>query len=141
LGRYVGGTLVVLSLALASVASAFLLLGPTGTEEKAEEAVPEGARPVDPVSETHSTTLLGQIQSGEEDALLLVWLVVPIAVAVVPIALARTRFYLVARSLAAAVLLAFSFVAAASIGLFYLPSALSMVAAAIVGSSRRPEAA
>ncbi len=128
-----GRWLVLLSLALAVAASGFALLGPTGTEEAAEEALLESARPVEPVVETRSTTLLGKIRSGEEDAFVLVWLFVPIALAVAPLALLTTRVGLAARTVAAVLLLAFSVVAAASIGLFYMPSALSMAAAAVVG--------
>ncbi len=140
MARFRSRALVVLSLVLAIVASAFALLGPTGTEEEGEEAVREGAPPVERVTETRSTTLLSQIRSGEEDAFLLVWLVVPIAAAAAPLALARTRFEPATRTLAATLLLAFSFVAAASIGLFYVPSALSIVAAAVIGRSTRPRA-
>jgi hypothetical protein len=138
LGRERGRWLVLLSLILAVAASGFALLGPTGSEEAAQEAVPEGARPVEPV-ETRSTTLLGEIRAGEEDAVVLVWLVVPVAIAVAPLMLVRTRVDLAARIVAAALLLAFSFVAGASVGLFYLPSALAMVAAAIVGRAGQPQ--
>jgi hypothetical protein len=126
---------VVLSFALAVAASGFALLAPTGTEEEATEAVPEGTPPVEVVVETRSTSLLEQIRAGEEDAGILVWLVVPIAIAAVPIALAGSRFRRAATASAAALLLAFSFVAGFSIGLFYLPSALAMLAAAVVGRS------
>jgi hypothetical protein len=139
LARERGTWLVLLSLILAVAASGFALIGPTGSEEAAQEAVPERARPVEPVVETRSTTLLGEIRAGDEDAAVLVWLVVPVAIAVAPLGLLRTRVDLAARIVAAALLLAFSFVAGASVGLFYLPSALAMVAAAVVGRAGQPQ--
>ena len=139
-GRERGRWLVLLSLVLAVAASGFALIGPTGSEEAAQEAVPEGARPVEPVVETRSTTLLGEIRAGEEDAVVLVWLVVPVAVAIAPLVLVRMRVDFAARIVAAVLLLAFSFVAGASVGLFYLPSALAMVAAAVVGRHGQAQA-
>ena len=130
-----------LALALAVAASAFALLGPTGRyEQGGEEAVREGAprAPRDPVvTDTGWTTLLGQIRAGEEDASVLVWLVVPIVVALVPLVLARSRLALAASGVAAFLLLAFAFLAGFSIGLFYVPSALAMVAATIAGTRAR----
>ncbi len=131
-----GRWLLLVSLVLAVAASAFALFGPTGRyEEGMEEAVPEGSLAPQRVTETGWTTLLGQIRSGEEDASVLVWLVVPIAVATVPVVLAKTRFDPAARTVAAVLLLAFSFVTGFSIGLFYMPSGWSMLAAAVVGWS------
>ena len=126
--RGIGTFLVALSLALAVAASAFALLGPTGQYEVEDETGEV---------ETGWTTLLGQIRAGEEDASVLVWLVVPIVVALVPLVLARSRLALAARGVAAFLLLAFAFVTGFSIGLFYVPSALAMVAATIAGARAR----
>ncbi len=96
--------------------------------------MPEGAAPAlraPPVLETGHTTSLGRIRSGEEDAAVLVALVVPIVIALVPLALARTRVDLAASAVAAFLLLAFVFVTGFSIGLFYVPSALAMVVATV----------
>ena len=126
--RGLGTFLVALSLVLAVAASAFALLGPTGQYEVEDETGEV---------ETGRTTLLGQIRAGEEDASVLVWLVVPIVVALVPLVLARSRLALAASGVAAFLLLAFAFLAGFSIGLFYVPSALAMVAATIAGTRAR----
>jgi hypothetical protein len=136
--KYRGGWLVLVSLLLAVAASLFALLGPTGSEEEAVAAVPAGTPLADrPEPEIRTTTMLGQIRSGEEDAFVLVWLVVPVVAAAAPLALARTPLDDAARTVAATLLLAFAFVTGFSIGLYYLPSAWTMVAAAAVGWSSR----
>ena len=136
--RIVDALLVGLSLALALAASSFALLGPTGRyEEGRAGAVPEGASVElrePPVVERGSTSLLGQIRSGEEDAAVLVALVVPVVIALLPLALLRTRLEPAARAVAAFLLLAFVVVAGFSIGLLYLPSAVAMALAAAQAS-------
>ena len=131
-----GRWLSLASLVAALGGSAFALLAPTGRYEEAE-AVSEAPPSAEGAIETGSTTLLGQIRSGEEDAFVLVWLAVPVALAFAAVALAPTRFDVGARAVAAALLLAFAFVTGFSIGLFYVPAALAMVAAAVVGRSSR----
>ena len=131
--RIVDGFLVGLSLALAVAASAFALLGPTGQYEE-WEAVREGAPPRENRVETGYTTLLGQIRSGEEDTAVLVALVLPIVIALVPLPPLRTRLDLLARAVAAFLLLGFAFVTGFPSGHFSLPGAVGLALAAAQGS-------
>ena len=130
---------MVLSLVLASLASTFWLFVPVVAYEEAGGGADAGSSAVEVVPvERGRITLLEQEGSG-----ILVALAIPVAVAALALALDRTRARRVSRTVAAALLAGFSFVALFSIGLSYVPSALAMVAAATVGVAtrdRRPDA-
>lgn len=142
--RDVGRLLVVASLVLAVAAASFALFGPTGTEEAATApAVLEGegeatSSPV--VVERRWTSTWDQIRLGEEDAFVLWVLTAPVLVALTALALDVTRVHRVSRGVAAVLLLAFAVVSAASVGLFFLPGAVAMLAAALVPAGRAPPA-
>ncbi len=159
------GTLPALSsFALAVVASAFLLLVPTGssktagvtmtvpprggsvsTSERTEEGRvvvretithPSGRREVRqyarPAPKRERTTLL---EEQPEEILRVV--AIALALAGFPLALNRTRFRTRARAIAAALLLVGSLLGSASVGVFYLPSAVAMTVAAARGEGER----
>ena len=123
-----GSALVVVSLVLASLASAFWLFVPTVAYEEAGGGAEAGSSPVEvvPVERGRSTLL------EEEGSGVLIALAIPVAVAALALAVDRTRARRVSRTAAAVLLAAFSFVALFSIGLSYVPSALAMVAAAAI---------
>jgi hypothetical protein len=112
-------------LLLAVVTAVALLMVPTGREE----SISVGSSG-EMTRSSRSTTL---VQSDGWSAL--VPLAIPVVLAGVPPAFRRSRWRGVALA-AASVLLAFVVLSAASIGLFYLPVAGAMVAAAIVDGRR-----
>ena len=113
-------------LLLAVVAAVALLVVPTGREE----SVSVGSSG-EMTRSGRSTTL---VQSDGWSAL--VPLAIPVVLAGVPPAFRRSRWRGVALAAASVLLLAFVVLSAASIGLFYLPVAGAMVAAAIVDGRR-----
>ncbi len=132
--RDVGHLLVVASVVLAVAAAAFALFGPTGVEETQEEVV-QGSDERGGVSERRWTSTWGQVRGGEEDAFVVWILAFPAVVALAAFTLDRTGLRRVTRAVAAALLVAFAVVTGFSVGLFFLPSAVAMIAAA---ASRRP---
>jgi hypothetical protein len=113
-------------LLLAVVTAVALLAVPTGREESVSvSSSGETTR------SSRSTTL---VQSDGWDAL--VPLAIPVVLAGVPPAFRRSRWRGVALPAASGLLLAFVVLSAASIGLFYLPVAGAMVAAAIIDGRR-----
>lgn len=122
--------LVRISLALAALASLLLLVLPTGSYVRIEERIgADGERTR--VAEQGRTRLL-----ETEGGVVAFALVVPVAIALLPAALSRRRVPRVVAAGAAALLLAFVAVTGFSIGLFYLPAALAMVAAAFAPAPR-----
>ncbi len=115
-------------LLLAVVTAVALLVVPTGREESVSvSSSGETTR------SSRSTTL---VQSDGWGAL--VPLAIPVLLAGVPPAFRRSRWRGVALAAASVLLLAFVVLSAASIGLFYLPVAGTMVAAAIRGRWWQP---
>jgi hypothetical protein len=113
-------------LLLAVLTVVALLVVPTGREESVgTSSSGETTR------SSRSTTL---VQSDGWDAL--VPLAIPVVLAGVPPAFRRSRWRRVALAAASVLLLAFVVLSAASIGLFYLPVAGAMVAAAIIDGRR-----
>jgi hypothetical protein len=113
-------------LLLAVLTVVALLVVPTGREESVgSSSSGETTR------SSRSTTL---VQSDGWDAL--VPLAIPVVLAGVPPAFRRSRWRGVALAAASVLLLAFVVLSAASIGLFYLPVAGAMVAAAIIDGRR-----
>jgi hypothetical protein len=124
-----GRILVAASAALVVAATAVALFAPTGTEET-----------ITPRGETseRSTSIWEQIRDGEEDAVVAVALVLPALVALAALALDRTRRRRASRMAAAVLLAGFALLAAASVGVFFLPGAAGMVAAALSPDRARP---
>jgi hypothetical protein len=113
-------------LLLAVVTAVALLMVPTGREE----SISVGSSG-EMTRSSRSTTL---VQSDGWSAL--VPLAIPVVLAGVPPAFRRSRWRGVALAAASVLLLAFVVLSAASIGLFDLPVAGAMVAAAIVDGRR-----
>ena len=113
-------------LLLAVVTAVALLMVPTGREE----SISVGSSG-EMTRSSRSTTL---VQSDGWSAL--VPLAIPVVLAGVPPAFRRSRWPGVALAAASVLLLAFVVLSAASIGLFYLPMAGVMVAAAIIDGRR-----
>jgi hypothetical protein len=113
-------------LLLAVVTAVALLVVPTGREE----SVSVGSSG-EMTRSSRSTTL---VQSDGWGAL--VPLAIPVLLAGVPPVFRRSRWGGVALAAAGVLLLAFVVLSAASIGLFYLPVAGAMVAAAIIDGRR-----
>jgi hypothetical protein len=107
---------------LAVVAATALLVVPTGREETVSTS-PSG----DQVRRSRSTTL---VQS--DGWKVLVPLAVPVALAGAPLVFRRTRWSRAAMVIASGLLLGMVVLGAASIGLFFLPAAATMVVAAVV---------
>jgi hypothetical protein len=118
-----GTRAATLSLLLAIAASAFWLLAPTVTSVRGSAAstAEEPARKVD------RRTLL---EDSGGDPRTIAALLLPVAPAGVALALNRTRFRAPARTVAAALLLIGAILTGFSVGLAYMPSAISMLAAA-----------
>lgn len=114
-------SLVLVSLLLALAAALALALLPLVSLQRP-------SLPGEPPGETRHATLLAWEGPG-----ILLALLVPVLVAAVPLALGRTRWRGASRAIAAVLLSAGVLVGIASIGLFYLPSAVVMVAAATRG--------
>lgn len=130
--RITGTWAVVASLVLAGVAAAYLLVVPTNVAESTTFTFwPTGSG--GPVSTRSETTLL-----EAEGWSALVPVLIPVILSAAPLLLDGTRYAAPARLLAAALLLGFIVVAGFSIGLFYLPSAVAMLLAAIWVIGSRP---
>lgn len=114
-------SLVLLSLLLALAAALALAFLPL-------VSIRRPSLPGEPPGEIRHATLLAWEGLG-----ILLVLLVPVLVAAVPLALERTRWRGVSRAVAAVLLSVGVLVGIASIGLFYLPSAVVMVAAATRG--------
>lgn len=133
--RQPSGTLaVVVSFLLAAAASTFWLLAPAVAIVSGGTATTGavGPPPPPPSVEVDRQTLLEQ--SGD-DPQTMGMLALPVALAALTLALNGTRLRVPARAVAAALLLTGSILAGFSIGLPYLPSALAMTVAAILGTS------
>ena len=115
-GRWIVG----LSFLLALAASAFLALAPVVASE-GETVRSDGTVE----TERSSHTLLEREGPG-----VLLVLAAPVAVAAVALLAGRTARARTVAGAAAALLLAFALVAAASVGLFYLPAGVAMAVAA-----------
>jgi hypothetical protein len=118
--------LLLLPLLLAVVATGALLVIPALREERVSSN-PSGGT----IRSTQSTTL---VQS--QGRRMLVPLAIPVALAGVPLAFGRTRWRREALIAAGALLVIFVVLSLPSIGLFYLPAMVAMIAAATV--SGRP---
>ena len=133
-----GTLLVALSLVLALLASGVLLVVPTYTgvraSVRASEAVTPGGAVVQRTNEIRRATLV-EVNGPR----VLRVLAVPVVLAALPLAANWTRLRTAARALAALLLTGFALVTGFSIGLFYLPTAGAMVAAALRGDAAPPE--
>ena len=129
-----GRTLVIASAALVVLAAAAALFLPTGSE--VTTSVTEGPDPATVELSERSTTLAGEIRAGEEEWFVALVLLAPVAVALAAVALDRTRLRRASRMGAAVLLSAFTLLALASVGLFFLPGAGAMLVAALVPDSR-----
>jgi hypothetical protein len=129
-----GRTLVIASAALVVLAAAAALFLPTGSE--VTTSVTEGADPATVELSERSTTLAGEIRDGEEEWFVALVLLAPVVVALAAVALDRTRLRRASRMGAAVLLSAFTLLALASVGLFFLPGAGAMLVAALVPDSR-----
>jgi hypothetical protein len=114
--------------ALAALAAAVLLVAPLGTQVEAVELSPDGptGAQLEQGREVERVSLL-----EHEGASVLVPLLIPVAIAALGVVagwLTRPRPFRIA---SAGLLLAFVIVGLLSIGIFYLPSAIAMVVAAI----------
>jgi hypothetical protein len=120
---------LVASVLLAAAASGVCFFAPTGSVERREATLsrPAGATAISAsYRETEERTTLLEEQPGA---------IIPIAglaltLAVVPLLLSGTALRRSSRTISAALLLVGSLLAGFSVGLLYLPSALSMTVAA-----------
>ena len=115
---------------LALAASVGLLLAPLGEREEScsVPAAPSGAVQQDP--EQACRTHVANVSLLQEEGPSVVFIIaIPVVVAVAPLALRRTRWRKNASIAAGVLLLAFSILGAASIGLFYLPSGIASLLA------------
>ncbi len=129
-----GTLLVALSLVLALLASGVLLVVPPYTGVSASEAFTPGGAVVQRTNEIRRATLV-EVNGPR----VLRVLAVPVVLAALPLAANWTRLRTAARALAALLLTGFALVTGFSIGLFYLPTAGAMVAAALRGDAAPPE--
>ena len=129
-----GTLLVALSLVLALLASGVLLVVPTYTGVSASEAFTSGGAVVQRTNEIRRATLV-EVNGPR----VLRVLAVPVMLAALPLAANWTRLRTAAQALAALLLTGFALVTGFSIGLFYLPTAGAMVAAALRGDAAPPE--
>jgi hypothetical protein len=79
------------------------------------------------ISSAFAAAILAQ---GQPDSIPIV--LIPIIVAVFPLLAARTRIARFAAGLSGSVLLAFSIIGSFSIGMFYIPAAVAILAAAVL---------
>jgi hypothetical protein len=127
-----GARPAALSFALALVASLILLFVPTGTTSSsfcsvAPAPTSPGGTPGSPTctsSETHPSLV------DEQGWGVAIPLSIPVVVAGIPVAVTKTRARRPASIAATSLLLAFTILGAASVGIFYLPSAVAMIVAA-----------
>ncbi len=129
--RSPGARAGAVSLVLALMASVILLVVPTGTSVSSvcsvgPPPVPGGAQASPTcISRVTHTSLVDDQGWG-----VAVPLSIPVVVAGIPLALAGTRAWRPAAIAAACLLMAFAILGAASVGIFYLPSAVAMIVAA-----------
>ncbi len=123
-----GTALVVASVLLALVASAYLLLAVEPSERSAETIVRPGPSG-EPAIET-TTTKSGETTDAVNESAVGV-AAFTLALTLMPLGLNRSRWGATARAASAVVLLLFSLLGALSYGLYYLPAALAMTGAAI----------
>jgi hypothetical protein len=130
--RRPGARAAALSLFLALLVSVLLLVVPTGTTTSTFCSV----RPTTALSggASGSPTCASRVTHpslvDDQGWGVAVPLSIPVVVAFVPWALARTRAWRPAVIAAAALMMTFAILGAASVGIFYLPSAVAMVVAA-----------
>jgi hypothetical protein len=129
-------TIPFVAFGLVLVASLGLLLAPLGEREGSCSVTANSgqAATTQPGCEDR-TTHVSLLQ--QEGGWVLFVAAVPVLVAAVPLGLRRTRWRRNAALVAGTLLVAFSVVGAASIGLFYLPGAVAMFMAA-TNPGRRP---
>jgi hypothetical protein len=129
----------VLSFALALVVSGILLVVPIGTTSSTVCSV--RSTPALPVSIPGTPMCSSRVTHpslvDDQGWGVAVPLAIPVAVAGFPLALARTRARKAAAIVAACLLMAVAILGAASVGIFYLPSAVAM----IVAATHRPRSA
>lgn len=118
-----GAIAAVLSLALSLVAAVVLAFAPLASQT---EAVPSSLGGTGVVGRVERVSLL-----EHEGASVLIPLAVPVAIAALGLAADRSRRPRTLRTVAAGLLVVFVLLGAMSIGLFYLPSAVAMVVAAV----------
>jgi hypothetical protein len=129
--RSPGARVGAVSFVLALVASVILLVVPTGTSMSSvcsvrPAPVPGGAQ----ASPTCISRVTHPSLVDDQGWGVVVPLSIPVVVAGIPMALARTRAWRPAAITAACLLTAFAILGAASVGIFYLPSAVAMIVAA-----------
>ncbi len=122
-----GGVAATVSLALAALAAAALLVAPLGSQVEPVEVSPgppTGAQP-EQEREVERISLL-----EHEGASVLLPLLIPVAFAALGVAAGWSTRPRPLRITSACLLLAFVVVGIVSIGIYYLPSAIAMVVAA-----------
>jgi len=129
--------IALLSLVLALSAFLFLALAPTVGSSGSTEVVGTGSTSDGAVTVSSSSSSLPEAQGPA----VLVPLAIPLAIILLALPFAWLRRGYVALFAAAVLLWVFSVLGAASIGLFYLPSAGSMCLAAARSLERRKERA
>jgi len=145
-GREPGWWFVLASFALACVAVAFLALAPMmavseGTSQtiSGQSTLGGSASPVPQTSDlrTQETRTLPEAQGWASVAIVAL---PPLAVSALPLLPRGRRTALVLRTVAAVLLWGWVVLGALSVGIFYLPSALLMLIAAILARSHSQEA-
>ena len=111
----------------AITALAFLLVSPVYSAREVHARFSPGGQVTESKPEMRSTLL--QVNGPRA----IVRLVFPVAIATLPILLRRSEERFLIEAIAALILAVFTIIGGFSIGLFYLPSAASMVLAALLG--------
>jgi hypothetical protein len=122
-GRSKPALIVLMSVLLAGLATAALAFLPSVVRSETVETLPSGTT----VTDRNRSTLLDE--DGRRVGLLLM---VPVLISALPLALIKTQYWNSSLALAAGLLMGFVLIGIASVGLFYLPSALLSSAAAAV---------
>jgi len=144
-GREPGWWFVLASFALACVAAAFLALGPMMMVSEGSSQTTSGrstlggsASPVPQTSDLRSqeSRTLAEVQGWASVAIVAV---PPVVVSAMPLLPRGRRTALVLRSAAAVLLWGWVVLGALSVGIFYLPSAILMLIAAILARSHPHE--
>lgn len=131
--RRTGPWVAVIALALAVIGTLVVLFAPLATVESGTAVVPgEGGGTV-------QRSRVSILESGDGDVLVAV--IIPLALAALPIPFFRSRLARPALVLCAALLTVFAVLTSISIGLAYLPAAAAMWVAAALGGRRYREAA
>lgn len=125
--------LAFLALLLALGATAYLLLTPFYSSTHTTTSALAGQPAAAPVVETRSATLLDV--NGPS---VLIPLAVPIALPALALAATRSRFRRPVFAIAALLLVIFCLLSGFSIGAFYVPASLAMVASALLPSPKLP---